>query len=196
MKNQLEKKLIDILGPISDDKLAFGNQNVEAVSNSNIGGYIIHAVTNEQRIQIEQALKDELKLKEVRWIDYPTAVDTSGNVISAESIKLTNTIVDTYDGKIGYLYQIMFTPKLYNPSDLIFDTVKDGCTIGPIIYNTETFEPSRVLIMTWNPSRPAFTDDVEMVKQQLRDQLDMILENPEEYTHPGFRACMIRIAIV
>jgi hypothetical protein len=86
---------------------------------------------------------------------------------------------------------------MYDPK-AIHSPVKDGCTFGPLLYNPETFEPSRSITITFSPTYPqdidSKEDQDEVMKQSLRDKLEQVLTNPEEYMPEGFRACMLRFA--
>jgi hypothetical protein len=101
-------------------------------------------------------------------------------------------------GKVGYVYTIMFTPKMYDPME-IYKPVKDGCVFGYIVYNPETFEPTQSITLTWSPEfAPDFptNNNEEMMKQSLRERLEKVLDNPEEYRPNGFIGCILRYAVV
>jgi hypothetical protein len=86
---------------------------------------------------------------------------------------------------------------MYDPKT-IHQPVKDGCTFGPLLYNPETFEPSRSITITFSPTFPQDIDSKEdqeqVMKQFLHDKLDKVLTNPEEYIPEAFRGCMLRFA--
>jgi hypothetical protein len=152
-----------------------------------------------QRELAEQLLKDHFKFKEVDWIDLPTTTTKIGKPIAALMHKLSDEESTKYEGKTGYVYQITFTPKMYDPKT-VHTPVKDGCTFGPLLYNPETFEPSRSITLTFNPTFPqdinSKEDQDEIMKQSLRDKLEKVLENPNEYMPEAFRGCMVRMAVV
>ena len=195
MTNQITQKFIDLLGPISDDRLHFST-----FSNTGVGGgHTIVEMSKIQRELAEQLLKDHFKFKEVDWIDLPTTTTKIGKPIAALMHKLSDEESTKYEGKTGYVYQITFTPKMYDPK-IVHTPVKDGCTFGPLLYNPETFEPSRSITLTFNPTFPqdiySKEDQDEIMKQSLRDKLEKVLENPNEYMPEAFRACMVRMAVV
>ena len=111
--------------------------------------------------------------------------------------KLDDEENPTYEGKTAYVYQILFSSKMYDPKT-VHSPVKDGCTFGPLIYNPENFEPSRSITLTFNPTFPqdidSKEDQDEVMKQSLRDKLEKVLTNPEDYMPEAFRGCMLRFA--
>jgi hypothetical protein len=94
----------------------------------------------------------------------------------------------------------MFTPRMYDPTSFIKEPVKDGCTFGPLLYSPETFEPYRSITLTFNPTFPQDIDSKEdqdkIMKQQLRDKLEKVLKNPDNYMPEGYRGCLLRYAVV
>ena len=196
MTNQITQKFIDLLGPISDDRAHFS-----AFSNTAVGGgHTIVEMSKVQKELAEQLLKDHFKFKEVDWIDFPTTTTKIGKPIAALVHKLSDEESTKYEGKTAYVYQIIFTPKMYDPTSFIKTPAKDGCTFGPLIYNPENFEPSRTITLTFNPTFPqdinSKEDQTETMKQQLRDKLEKVLQNPDEYMPEAFRGCLVRMAVV
>lgn len=194
MKNQITKRVIDIVGPVTDERLAFGKYKQEPT----LGGYGVVALTDEQRHQIEQLVIDHFKVEKVLWMELPAGMAEDGEQpVVAQTHKLTDSDYKTYEGKTAYMYQILFSPKMYDPKT-IHQPVKDGCTFGPLLYNPETFEPSRSITITFSPTYPQDIDSEEdqdkVMKQSLHDKLDKVLANPEEYMPEAFRECMLRFA--
>jgi hypothetical protein len=194
MENQITKKFIDIVGPVTDERYAFGGLNMGKVA----GGYDVTALTDEQKVQVEQLVIDHFKVKKVLWMEIPSGFTEDGeHIIVAETIKLDDEKNPTFEGKTAYMYQILFTPKMYDPKT-VHKPVKDGCTFGPLVYNPETFEPSRSITLTFSPTFPQDIenkeDQEEVMKQTLRDKLEQVLTNPKDYMPEGFRGCMLRFA--
>ena len=108
----------------------------------------------------------------------------------------THKLVDNdilYEGKTAYVYQIMFSPKMYDPKT-IHEPVKDGCILTPLVYNPTTFTPKRKIVIEYSPE---YTNEIltdEDMKQHLRGKLEKVLANPGEYQAEGFRACLLRFA--
>ena len=195
MTNQITQKFIDLLGPIIYDKLHFGKY----AQDPSAGGYNVTALTDEQRQKVEQLVIDHYKVKKVLWMEIPSGMTEDGKqAIVAQTHKLVDSDYETYEGKTAYVYQIMFSPIMYNPTSFMKQTVKDGCTFGPLVYNPETFEPSRHIILTFNPTFPQDVDNTEnqeeVMKQSLRDKLEKVLANPDEYMPQGFRGAILRFA--
>jgi hypothetical protein len=196
MENQITKKFMDIVGPVTDERYAFGGLNMGKV----VGGYDVTALTDEQKVQVEQLVIDHFKVKKVLWMEIPSGLTEDGEqAIVAKTHKLTDSDYETYEGKTAYMYQILFTPKMYDPTTWIKEPVKDGCTFGPLRYDPQTFEPRRQIVLTFNPSFPQdienTEDQEEVMKQTLRDKLEQVLANPKEYMPEGFRGCMLRFAV-
>jgi hypothetical protein len=193
MENQITKKFMDIVGPVTDERYAFGGLNMGAAA----GGYDVIALTDEQKLQVEQLVIDHYKVKKVLWMQIPSGITEYGEqAVVARTHKLVDTDYETYEGKTAYVYQILFSPKMHDPKT-VHDAVKDGCTMTPMVYNPETFTPYRKIVLTWSPEQAQdfpVNNSEEVMKQTLRDQLEKVLANPEDYMHEGFRACMLRFA--
>lgn len=74
--------------------------------------------------------------------------------------------------------------------------MKDGCTITPLFFNPETFIPYKKVVITYSPE---YTEEIlteEDMKQHLKDKLEKVLENPDDYMQEGYRGVMVRMAIV
>lgn len=196
MTNQITQKLIDILGPITDSKTHFSVFQSPATP----GGHDVHQMSKIQKELVEELLKNHFKFKEVDWMELPTGLDKNGNTIVPQTSKLVDTDYKTYEDKTAYVYQILFTPKMYDPASFIKEPAKDGCTFGPLIYNPETFEPYRTIVLNFSPTFPqdidSKEDETEVMKQQLRDKLEKVLSNPDEYIPEGYRGCLVRMAVV
>ena len=191
MENQVTQKFIDLLGPITDDRLTFGNYHHEGIH----GIDTVTELTEQQKQQAEQLLKDHFKFKQVEWIDHVGGAGEPGKAVETKTTKLGDDNI-SYEGKTAYMYQILFSPKMYDPKTM-YNAVKDGCAMTPTIYNPETFTPYRKIILTWSPEQAQdfpVNNSEEVMKQTLRDQLEKVLANPEEYQAEGFRGVMIRFA--
>jgi hypothetical protein len=192
MQNQITQKFIDLLGPITEDRLHFGQLGNKAVA----GGHDVVEMSKVQRELTEQLLKDHLKVKKVLWMDLPTGLtEDSKKTIVVNSVKLGDEEPSEYEGKTAYVYQIIFTPKMYDPKT-IHDAVKDGCTITPMFYNPLTFTPYKKVIIEYTPEYTEEIFTAADMNQHLRDKLEQILTNPDDYTPKGMRGVMIRMAVV
>lgn len=196
MTNEITQKFIDLLGPITDDRHHFSKYSQEPT----VGGYNVIEMSKAQRELVEQLIIDHYKVKKVLWMEMPSGLTYDGKqAIVAQTHKLTNEVPEDYEGKTAYVYMILFTPKMYDPTSFTKQPVKDGCTFGPLVYNPENFEPYRTVVLTFNPTFPQDLaneeDQEELIKQQLRDKLEKVLANPDEYMPEGYRGCLIRMAV-
>jgi len=177
MKSNLTEKLLSICG-------------------NSIEAFGINNLTEEQRSQIETELIKHFEFDKILWMQSPSDLSEDKTTpIVAKSIRLSDSDNPTYKHKVGYIYTISFTPKIYAPGDM-HKPVKDGCVFAPITYNPETFEPTQSITLTWSPDFPqdidaparTFEDD----KQMIRDLLEKVLSNPEEYRPEGFTGGLLR----
>jgi hypothetical protein len=186
MESQLTNKLLSICG---DADKTYGYFDSE----------FIIKLTEEQRIEVEAELIKHLGFDKIVWMDLPAGLTEDGErAIVAKTFNVFDIEEPPHKGKVGYIYTIIFTPKMYDPMEM-YQPVKDGCVFSPIVYNPETFEPTQSITLTWSPE---FAQDFpihnseEVMKQTFRDQLEKVLTNPEEYRPVGHVACCIRYAVV
>ena len=179
MKSNLAEKLLSICG-----------------SANKTYGY--NDLTEEQRIQIESELIKHFEFDKIIWMERPAGLtEDKTTPIVAKSIKISDSDNPTYKHKVGYVYTICFTPKMYESGEL-YQPVKDGCVFVPTTYDPQTFEPKQSITLTWSPE---FAQDFsnnnneEMMKQSLRERLEKVLDNPEEYQPKGHIGCVVRFAI-
>ena len=133
---------------------------------------------------------DEFKnLHSLRFVDTPTFI-AGGQPYVVETYKLTDVI--KFNG-VGVLLSIALTPEMYDPNVLI-KPVKDGAAISPTFYNPTNFEPYKRIVLEFSPERmqDGITNHEEIVRQELHDLLDKVLDNPEDYRVKGERAVLVR----
>ena len=187
MKSNLAEKLLSICG--EESKIYGYNDN-----------YGITRLTEEQRVQVEEQLIKHFEFEKIVWMELPSGLtEDKKTAIVAKSIKISDSDNPTYKHKVGYIYTLMFTSKMYEPGE-IYKPVKDGCVFAPITYNPETFEPKQSITLTWSPEFPHDIDAPERTyeddKQMIRDMLEKVLDNPEEYRPIGHIGCLVRYAVV
>jgi hypothetical protein len=187
MKSNLTEKLLSICG--SADK-TYGYFDSE----------FIIKLTEEQRVQVESELIKSLGFDKIVWMDLPAGLTEDGErAIVMKTHKMSDVEEPPYEGKVGYVYTIMFTPKIYDPME-IYKPVKDGCVFGPMVYNPETFEPKQSITLTWSPEFPQDLDTPQRTyeddKQMIRDMLEKVLDAPEEYIPVGHVGCLARFAAI
>jgi len=181
MKSNLTEKLLDICGHSMD---ALGINNL----------------TSEQITQVEVEFIKHFEFDKIVWMEHPSGLaEDNTTPIVVKSIKISDTDNPTYKHKVGYIYTLMFTPKRYK-SGTMHDPVKDGCVFAPTTYNPETYEPKQSITLTWSPDFPQDIDAPQRTyeddKQMIRDMLEKVLDNPEEYRPVGYIGCSLRYAAV
>ena len=176
MKSILAEKLMHICGTDED-------------------GYGIDNLTARQLKSVETALIKHLKFDRIEWMDLPTAHVVNFGVVAAHTMKLTDNNPPTYENKIGYIYKVMFSPVMYDPTEYV-KPVKNGCSMTPVVYDPTNFEPRKHIMLSWSPEGRSGTLSDKQMKFELMDKLFDVLENPEEYMQTGYRAAMIRFATV
>lgn len=187
MESNLTNKLLSICG---DADKTYGYFDSE----------FIIKLTEEQRIQVESELIKSLGFDKIVWMDLPAGLTEDGEkAIVMKTRKISDVEEPPYEGKVGYVYTLSFTPKMYDPME-IYQPVKDGCVFAPTTYNPETFEPKQSITLTWSPDFPQDIDapirTYEDDKQMVRDMLEKVLDNPEDYRPVGYIGCLIRYAAV
>ena len=181
MRSNLTEKLLSICG---------NSMEVFSINNS----------TEKQRVQVEEELIKHFEFDKIVWMDLPTGLTEDGKTpIVANSLKISDLDNPTYKHKVGYVYTISFTPKIYEPGEM-YKPVKDGCVFAPTTYNPETFEPKQSITISWSPDFPQDIDTpartLEDDKQMIRDMLEKVLNTPEEYRPLGHVGCLVRFATI
>jgi len=187
MKSNLTNKLLSICG--STDK-TYGYNDIESITK----------LSEEQRIQVEAELIKHFEFDKIIWMELPSGLtEDKTTPIVAKSIKISDSDNPIHKHKVGYVYTISFTPKIYEPGEM-YKPVKDGCVFAPITYNPETFEPKQSITLTWSPEFPQDIDapkrTYEDDKQMIRNMLERVLDNPEEYRPMGYTGCILRYAVL
>lgn len=189
MKSNLTEKLLSICESSKVDPLTPFS-----------GVYGVNNLTEEQSIQIEAELIKHFEFDKIIWMELPAGLtEDKQKAIVAMSIKISDSDNPTYKHKVGYIYTLNFAPKMYEPGEM-YKPVKDGCVFGPIVYNPETFEPKQSITISWSPDFPQDIDapvrTYEDDKQMIRNMLEKVLNNPEEYRPIGYVGCMVRFAAI
>jgi hypothetical protein len=170
MKSNIAEKLINICG-IKEDYYGIDN------------------LTARQLKAVEAILIKHLEFDRIEWVDLPAVIAPAGGAKVCKTMKLADDNMTTHKGKVGYVYKVMFSPIMFDPTEYM----KHKNSISSAIYNATTFEPTRYITLSFSPIQVNGTlETEEEMKMQLRDQLDDILRTPEKYQQPGYRAAMIR----
>ena len=181
MRSNLTEKLLSICG-------------------NSMESFSINNSTEKQRVQVEEELIKHFEFDKIVWMNLPTGLTEDGKTpIVAKSLKISDLDNPTYKHKVGYVYTISFTPKIYEPGEM-YKPVKDGCVFAPTTYNPETFEPKQSITISWSPDFPQDIDTptrtLEDDKQMIRDMLEKVLNTPEEYRPLGHVGCLVRFATI
>ena len=152
-----------------------------------VEGYGIDNLTARQLKAVESILIKHLEFDRIEWLDLPTVISLPDGAKVCHTMKLGDDNMPTYKGKVGYVYQVMFSPIMFDPTEYM----RHKNSISSTVYNVITFEPTRYITLSFSPSQNTGTLEIDL-RNQLRDQLDDILRTPEKYQQPGYRAAMIR----
>jgi hypothetical protein len=187
MESQLTNKLLSICGDANKTYGCFDST-------------VIIKLTEEQRIRVEAELIEHLGFDRIVWMDLPAGLTEDGaKAIAVKTRRILDQETPPHKGQVGYVHTIIFTPKMYDPMEM-YQPVKDGCVFAPTTYNPKTFEPKQSITLTWSPDFPqdintpvrTYEDD----KQMIRDMLEKVLDNPEEYRPTGYIGTLLRYAAV
>ena len=176
MKSIIAEKLIEICG----------------IDNEH--GYGIDNLTARQLKAVESVLIEYLKFDRIEWLESSVEYIEGVHQIVVHTMKLADNNPPTYENKIGYIYKVMFSPVMYDRTAYV-KPVKNGCSITPVVYNPINFQPTKHIMLSWNPEGSGVDDDGR-IKLELMDKLYDILKNPEEYMQKGYRSVLLRFAAV
>jgi hypothetical protein len=155
--------------------------------------HMINPSDQFRKLKLESLKEELLKCDEflgcegIDFMEFPTQIIDNSTYI-AQTMKLGD---DTKFVGTPYIYNISFTPEMYDPNS-IHTTVKDGAAITPTLYNPITFEPTKKIVLHFNPEGLMGETSGETKKQEIRDLLEKVLQNPEEYQIKGERGIMVR----
>lgn len=127
----------------------------------------------------------------IEKIDTPFVVDDEGRFIQAVTLKVTDDL--RFYGRV-LLFQVSDS-KMYKGHDSkSFEPVLKGACITPTLYDGETFEPKRRIVMEFSPEIGAPGDDKARVrlKERLHGLLDEIIDFPEAFTKKPERVFTLR----
>jgi hypothetical protein len=174
------KELLDVVfkdGPVEHE-------------NFNITDYYLYGKKHLENIK-EEILKCEefSECTELTILDYPT-YENDGESYKVQTYKVIEG--QKFGGK-GFLLSISLSPEIFNP-ETIHKPVKDGACITPILYNPLTFEPTKKIVLQFSPERiqDGISNHEAIIRQELHDLLDKVLDNPQDYQIKGERYVSVR----
>jgi len=173
MKSIIAEKLIDICGTDNDH------------------GYGIDNLTARQLKAVESVLIKHLKFDRIEWMDAPRVVSLPNGPMMCHTMKLADIQEISYKNKVGYIYKVMFSPVMYDPTAYV-KPVKNGCSMTPVVYDLTTCGPRKYIMLSWSPG----DNSDKQMKFELMDKLFDVLENPEDYMQKGLRGVLLRFATV
>lgn len=159
----------------------------------------------EQLEKIRELISEDETFKgcdEINFLSYPVVEVTKTPIIPDSLLQEEKKVmmVKTYKWEEGlkfsgkaYILSLALTPKMYDPSQIL-KPIKNGAGLSPVLYNPENFEPVKKIILEFSPDRPqdGITNHEEVIRQELHDLLDKVLDNPENYLMEGKRGLLIR----
>ena len=131
------------------------------------------------------------KCDSLEILKMPLVKKVGGGVYTANTIKLSDLM--EFKGRC-YLLSLGLTPEMYDPSRLL-KPIKNGAAMGPTIYDIDTFEPRKHILLTWSPEMAqdvSGTNDELTLRNDIHKLLDDVLDNPEEYKTKGIRNVLVR----
>jgi hypothetical protein len=144
--------------------------------------------------------------EELIIMKHPVNQNELGEVINPKIHKVSSEDKHTFKGKC-YLLSIALTPEMYDPKKL-HEPVLEGASITPVLYNPQTFEPKKKIVLEFSPEfaqdqyiyglgSPSMIEDAEkngetIIRKQLHEKLDRIFDNPENYQVKGEKGMLVR----
>jgi hypothetical protein len=156
-------------------------------------GILDETIYGEELIPYVDRIKqcDEFsECDEIVIMKYPVTLDENNNTISSETYKVGPN--QKFKGKC-YLLSLALTPVMYDPKKM-YDPILDGACITPTIYDPQTFEPKKKIIIEFSPEvlQEEEKDGENELKNKLHETLDKIFENPELYQAKGEQGVLVR----
>lgn len=144
--------------------------------------------------------------EELIIMKHPVASDANGKPFHPLVHKVGSEDKYTFKGKC-YLLSLALTPEMFDPLKL-HEPVLDGACITPTIYDPKTFEPKKKIVLEFSPEfaqdqyiyglgSPSMIVDAEkngetIIRKQLHETLDRVLDNPENYKVKGEKGILVR----
>jgi hypothetical protein len=178
---KLQELLMDIFStgeyPKGDNRFGYVNETIYG---------------NRLEIIKERILQSEefSECEELIILKHPT-VELDGKVKLAETRKLGEN--QKFKGRC-YLLSLALTPEMFDPNK-IHTTVLDGACITPTLYDPQTFQPKKKIVLEFSPEmnqEQILNGEETNLRKRLHKTLDKILDNPENYQVKGEKGVIVR----
>jgi hypothetical protein len=142
--------------------------------------------------------------EELIIMKYPVTILEGGRTV--QNVTYKHQEGQKFKGKC-YLLSLSLTPQMFDPKTM-HTPVLDGACITPTMYDPTTFEPKKKIVLEFSPEfaqdqyiyglgSPSMIEDAEkngetIIRKQLHETLDKILDNPESYQIKGERGLLVR----
>lgn len=142
--------------------------------------------------------------EELIIMKYPVTILENGR--NVQNVTYKQQEGQKFKGKC-YLLSLSLTPQMFDPKTM-HTPVLDGACITPTMYDPTTFEPKKKIVLEFSPEfaqdytiyglgSPSMIKDAEkngetIIRKQLHETLDRILDNPDSYEIKGERALLVR----
>ena len=173
--------------------------NVEGLTDSTIYGEELEPYIDRIKQCEEFSECDEIVI-----MKYPVTIDEEKNKIQNKTYRVVPQ--QKFKGKC-YLLSLALTPEMFDPHK-IHTPVLDGACITPTLYDPTTFEPKKKIVLEFSPEfaqdqyiyglgSPSMIEEAEkngetIIRKQLHETLDKILDSPENYQVKGERGVIVR----
>lgn len=134
---------------------------------------------------------DEFKNVDVfEIIEIPFIANERNEIIESKTFRLSN---NTEFRKKCYIHSISLSPLLYDLKALN-KPVKNGACISPVMYDAINFTPKCRICIEFSPEslQESIINTDNLMKQELSDLFNDILNSPNDYMTKGERAIIIR----
>jgi hypothetical protein len=142
--------------------------------------------------------------KELIIMKHPIIAVENGKTV--QNVTYKHKEGQKYKGKC-YLLSLALTPEMFDPK-MMHTPVLDGACITPTMYDPTTFEPKKKIVLEFSPEmaqdqdiyaigNPSMIEAAEkngesILRKQLHETLDKILDNPENYQVKGEKGLLVR----
>ena len=142
--------------------------------------------------------------EELIIMKYPVTILENGRTVQNVTYKQQEG--QKFKGKC-YLLSLALTPEMFDPKTM-HTPVLGGACITPTMYDPTTFEPKKKIVLEFSPEfnqdqyiyglgSPSMIEEAEknvesILKKQLHETLDKILDNPELYRVKGEKGLLVR----